>query len=294
MRGKARCHGAATIVNAIATGKGAAFGIDLFTEAEVELFPSEEIRVEMETLRDPGEEDPSLAVRCVRNVLNCFADEEGLGGVVKTRSDIPISRGLKSSSAAANAIVKATLDALDVEYDLVEAMKIGTRSAVESGVSVTGAFDDATASMLGGVVLTDNETEEIIKRDRLPADWRAVIHTPEFKIRKNSLSLEKIRSVRGMVEIAFDLAERGEYGRAMTLNGLAYSAALGLSPALSISALQLGAVGAGLSGTGPATAILVEEERVDTLVDHIGKDLIVADLYHGEEDEGGVEDGSDG
>ncbi len=291
MRGRARCHGAATIVNAIATGKGAAFGIDLFTEAEVELFPSEEIRVEMDTLRDPGAEDPSLAVRCVENVLNRFSDQ-GLGGLVKTRSNIPISRGLKSSSAAANAIVQATLNALDVECESLEVIRMGTRSAVESGVSVTGAFDDATASMLGGVILTDNEREEIIKRDRLPSHWKVVLHTPEFKIRKNSLPLEKIRSVEGMVEIAFNLAKEGEYARAMTLNGLAYSAALGLSPSLAVSALQLGAVGAGLSGTGPATAILVEEENVDSLVEELGEDLIVTDLYHGEK--GDREDGLEG
>ncbi len=30
-------HGAATIVNAIALGKGAAFGVDLWTKAEVKL-----------------------------------------------------------------------------------------------------------------------------------------------------------------------------------------------------------------------------------------------------------------
>ena len=39
MTGKAVAiaHGAATIVNAIALGKGAAFGVDLWTKAEVKL-----------------------------------------------------------------------------------------------------------------------------------------------------------------------------------------------------------------------------------------------------------------
>ena len=37
MQGKAFCHGAATIINGIALGKGAAFGIALKTEAEVVL-----------------------------------------------------------------------------------------------------------------------------------------------------------------------------------------------------------------------------------------------------------------
>ncbi len=39
MTGKAAAvaHGAATIVNAIALGRGAAFGVDLWTKAEVKL-----------------------------------------------------------------------------------------------------------------------------------------------------------------------------------------------------------------------------------------------------------------
>jgi shikimate kinase len=37
LKGHGLSHGAATIVNAIATGKGAAFGVDLRTEAWVEL-----------------------------------------------------------------------------------------------------------------------------------------------------------------------------------------------------------------------------------------------------------------
>ena len=39
MIGRAACGGAATIVNAIATGKGAAFGITLEADAEVVLEP---------------------------------------------------------------------------------------------------------------------------------------------------------------------------------------------------------------------------------------------------------------
>ena len=111
MRGKGLSHGAGTIVNAIATGRGAAFGVDLRTEAEVELDSSGIIDVRIEGFEGEGTE---LAERCVRNVLAKMAKEEGYGAKVTTRSQIPISRGLKSSSAAANAIVLATLDALGV------------------------------------------------------------------------------------------------------------------------------------------------------------------------------------
>lgn len=48
MKAEATAHGAASIVNAIATGKGAAFGINLYTKAEVELTPGPEIEVIIE------------------------------------------------------------------------------------------------------------------------------------------------------------------------------------------------------------------------------------------------------
>ena len=178
MSGKGLSHGAGTIVNAIANGRGAAFGVDLRTEAEVELDSSGIIDVRIEGFEGEG---PELAERCVRNVLAKTAKDEGYGAKVTTRSQIPISRGLKSSSAAANAIVLATLDALGAKVDPIKAIKIGTKSAIEAKVSVTGAFDDACASMLGGVVITDNRTERLLKRDRLPEGMKAVIHVPPFQ-----------------------------------------------------------------------------------------------------------------
>ena len=44
--GKGVSHGAATIVNAIATGKGAAFGIDLKTWADVSINDSSKVDVD--------------------------------------------------------------------------------------------------------------------------------------------------------------------------------------------------------------------------------------------------------
>jgi hypothetical protein len=41
-------------------------------------------------------------------------------------------------------------------HDVFDAARLGVRAAREVGVTVTGAFDDASASMLGGVTVTDN------------------------------------------------------------------------------------------------------------------------------------------
>lgn len=282
MKGEAVCHGAATIVNAIATGKGAAFGIGLRSWAEVELVDAKGIEVEIEGFE---EEDPRLVRRCVENVLQTYAKDEGYGAKVRTKSEIPVSKGLKSSSAAANAVVTATLRALGSSCDPLDVIRIGTRSAIEAGVSVTGAFDDACASYFGGVVLTDNAKEEVLRRDTMRTDLKVVIDVPSFQIRKRDLPLERIKSLREMVDIAFDIALSGDYLSALTLNGLCYSAALGLDQTPSLEALRRGAKAAGLSGTGPATVILVERRAADEFINAFPKkdSLVVTDVFNGNE-----------
>ncbi len=253
MKGHGTSQGAATIVSAFATGKGAAFGIDLKTTADVVLEEGTGIEVIIDGTPD---ESPTLAEECARAVLDRYGGRDYHVRIV-TRSDIPVSRGLKSSSAAANAIIMAMLDALDVEYDELDAVRMGARAAVKAGVSLTGAFDDACAARFGGIFLTDNSNDSVLARDTMQ-DLAVFIHVPERQIRKSSLPRERIVAVRGIVEIAFRLAEEGDYLRALTLNGMCYSAALGLDTDIAIRALQNGALAAGLTGSGPATVMLVE------------------------------------
>ncbi|MGD1061159.1 MAG: shikimate kinase [Methanomassiliicoccales archaeon] len=281
MKGEAIVHGAGTVINAIATGKGAAFGIDLETRAEVELDGSGKIKVEMEGFKD---EDDSLASLCARAVIDAYAPGEGYGAKVTTSSNIPVSRGLKSSSAAANAVVLATLDALDEQLDEVEAVRLGVKCAITAGVSVTGAFDDACASMLGGLVITDNKSNVIVKREVMPEDLVALIHVPAKQIRKRGLPLERMRGLANIIDVAYQKALVGKWQEAMVINSLAYSAALSLDPAMTVDAMLQGAEAAGLSGTGPATVILIKERRLKAVREALGgKDFIVAYIYNGEE-----------
>ncbi len=232
MKGHGISHGAATIVSAFATGKGAAFGIDLTTTADVTLEEGSGIEVAINGF--PGE-SPALAHECARAILERYAEGRDYHVRIATSSQIPVSRGLKSSSAAANAIIAAMLDA--------------------------AAFDDACAAWFGGVVLTDNTSDTILSRDTMPDDVVVFIHVPERQIRKSALPGERIAAVRDIVDVAFDLAEKGDYYRALTLNGMCYSAALGLDTDIAVRALQNGALAAGLTGSGPATVMLVERSE---------------------------------
>ncbi|MFA5771681.1 MAG: shikimate kinase [Thermoplasmata archaeon] len=276
MIGKAYCYGAATIVNAIATGKGAAFGIGLKTEASVEL-THEPGYFEVMINNDAGE-DTALAEQCVKKVLEKYDLQDQYGAEITTNSDIPISRGLKSSSTAANAIVLATLKVLSKKCGDIEAINLGVDAALEAGVTVTGAFDDATASYFGCAVVTDNVKRKILSKYHISDEYVVVIHVPREKIRKYNLPLNRINKIKNIIEPVHKMAAKKDVKNAVLFNGLAYSKALGLDLTPTVKAMNAGAFTAGLSGTGPATAILAEKDKVGDILDAISdydSDIII-------------------
>ena len=155
MKGVASACGSATVINAIATGKGAAFALDLRVRGEVEL------------TNEPGEvigrvgttsESPKLIEICARKVLENLKLEKKYGARIKTTSDVPIAVGLSSSSAAANAVILATFAALGEIPSPKTIINLGIDAAFEAGTTITGAFDDAAASFHGCGVITDNKS----------------------------------------------------------------------------------------------------------------------------------------
>ncbi|MDP2840844.1 MAG: shikimate kinase [Candidatus Methanoperedens sp.] len=254
--GYAYAYGAGTIINAISTWKGAAFGIELKTEAEVVLTDSKNIQGYME---EGG--DTRLIERCVELTLSHFGSTSG--AKVATMSEIPIASGLKSSSAAANAVVLATLDALGEKLEPLEAVKIGVQAAIEAKVTITGAFDDACASMLGGFVITDNKRKELI--NRVERDSEVLILVPDKKVFSSDTNVARSRLIGRWVELAYNEALNGNFEKAMTLNGFLYCAALGFSTEPMMVALEIGIEGVSLSGTGPAYTALGSPELLDEL-----------------------------
>ncbi|WP_411968438.1 shikimate kinase [Haloferax sp. YSSS75] len=270
MHGRAAALGAGTILNALATGTGSAFAIDAETTATVELDDSGDVRG---SIAEAPDADTRLVERCVELVVEEYGDGEG--GTVETESDVPMAAGLKSSSAAANASVLAALDAVgaavgpapDDDISRIDACRLGVRAAREVGVTVTGAFDDASASMLGGVVVTDNTDDELVVRDEL--EWDVLVWTPPEQAFSADADVSRCEDVASMANLVAELALEGRYADAMTVNGLAFSAALDFPTDPAVEAMPI-ADGVSLSGTGPSVVAVgnrADLEQVQALWD---------------------------
>jgi shikimate kinase len=182
-----------------------------------------------------------------------------------------MAAGLKSSSAAANATVLATLSALGVEVHddptdggvtRLDACRLGVEAARDAGVTATGAFDDASASMLGGVTLTDNTSDELVSRDE--RDWDVLVWTPPERAYTADADVSQCQRVAPMARLVADLASDGRYAEGMTVNGLAFSAALGFPTDPAVEAMPH-AEGVSLSGTGPSVVAVGAQSELETV-----------------------------
>jgi len=135
------------------------------------------------------------------------------------------------------------------EITALDACRIGVDAARDVGVTITGAFDDAAASMVGGVVVTDNDTDELLGRST--RNWEVLVWTPPERAYSADADVERCQRITEMAELVEELAHEGRFGEAMTVNGLAYSAALGFSTEPAVEAMGH-AKGVSLSGTGPS------------------------------------------
>ena len=265
MIGRARAPAAGTVLNALANHTGSAFAIDAYTTAEVELDGRDGVAGEV---ADAPDADTRLVERCVETVTERYGDGEG--GTVRTESEVPMAAGLKSSSAAANAAVMATLDALSVpvgpdgRLTREEATRIGVNAAREVGVTATGAFDDASASMLGGVVVTDNDHDELLAHETV--EWEVLVWTPPERAYSAEADLGRCERIAPVADFVAETALDGRYAEAMTTNGFAFCAALGFSAEPLIEALPE-ARGVSLSGTGPSVTAIGTPDALSTVRD---------------------------
>ncbi|MFP4591468.1 MAG: shikimate kinase [Halobacteriales archaeon] len=259
MEGRARAPGAVSVVNAIMGGRGAAMAIDRHVEARVSLDP--DVDGVSGLAADRPDVDASLVERCVEVTTARYGDGEG--GAVETRSALPPSVGLKTSSAAANAAVLATLDALEVtEVDPLQAARLGVLAARAVGVTATGALDDAAASMLGGVAVTDNDSDALLARGSWDRDL--VVLVPPGRTPTATVDVAALERFAPLGAVATESALAGDYARAMACNAVGVTAALALDIEPVLEGLRTTGA-ASPSGTGPAVAAVGASSACDRL-----------------------------
>ncbi len=254
---EASAFGAVTILNATATGIGASLATDLGITATWEWQAEPGLRFH----NDTGADD-SLA-QAVHQQLAARLDGVVPGGAeVSTRGGAQPARGLKTSSSAAAAMVLAGLHAANQAPSHNEVIALAIDAAVQAGVTLTGAYDDQVATVLGGCHLTLNPARRILQP--LPIQpWHVAVWMPDEHIAKDLVKNLDVRPAMAGARRVVLLAQAGDLPGAMTENGRTFhrlyeAAGLPVTDEPTQVALDAGALGAGLSGTGPAVAALFE------------------------------------
>ncbi len=249
MKGKA--YAAGTVLNALATGIGSAFGINLLTKVKLEL--DDKIPRSAIINEEKIEESP-----VVDRILSTF----GIRGYVIVNSEIPKGSGLGSSSAFVNALIVAVMKFANDELDAYRILSANARISLELGISYTGAFDDASASLLGGFVVSNNTKLRLYRWDKIKM-YSAVL-IPKF--RRKKIDWNKIRMQRERLSLAVELAKKGSYCEAMKENTKYYCEIIGYPLKIAKIGWERG-VCCGLSGNGPCYVAFGEKSIITEIKD---------------------------
>ena len=253
----ATVNGAISIVNAIATGKGATLGITKKINVEIEASVGSGITIESK--------NKHLSSRLINSVIKKIVPKNEFSKTkfrIYLNSEIPTGYGLKSSSAVSSAVAMGCAKLFKPKMNDFEILCSGVDASIETKVSLTGAYDDACACYYGGFVVTDNYKRKIIRSERCQNDISAIIFIPKSRKRGN---VKKLRALTNVFEEAWNLAKNSDYWNAMKINGLATSIILNSDPKIIFKLIQEGALGASVSGNGPSIAAIGKKKIIPKL-----------------------------
>jgi len=175
---KATIHSAISIVNAIATGKGATLGITPKVEAILEDGPGTGITIESK--------NKGISSKLITKTIEKIFTKKQLAKTklhVILDSEIPTGYGLKSSSAISSVVALACAKLTGQKTSDLEILLAGVNASLEAKVSLTGAYDDAYACYFGGFAVTDNYRRKIICSKKAPTQLKVVIFIPKSRKR---------------------------------------------------------------------------------------------------------------
>ena len=126
-----------------------------------------------------------------------------------------------------NAVVSVTSKIIADEFNLkplddLEIINLAIDASLEAKVTITGSFDDATASYFGGVVVTDNKNRKFIIKEEMD-EYPVLVYMPNFGSKSGNSDVNRMKVLSPLVETAFELAKSKDYFKALNLNGLIYA-----------------------------------------------------------------------
>ncbi|MEM0340781.1 MAG: shikimate kinase [Acidilobaceae archaeon] len=235
-----------SVVNAIPSGLGSTMAIDV--KITVDLVPK----------------DVSSHSTLTRYIVEHFMKAYGIPEVgVLVNSPIPSGGGLKSSSAVSVALIEAIKKRFKIEN--VYSPLLSAELSRASGVSITGAFDDAVAAYHGGISFTNNLEKKVLTIREPPEDIVVVVLASG---NRKPIDVNALRSNPWLFEEAFSIALRGDVFKAMLLNGMTIAKLLGYDVEPIRRVLTLGAIAAGISGNGPSMFAVAKEGEEGPLIDY--------------------------
>jgi shikimate kinase len=269
-------HSAITVVSAFATGKGVTIGIDIPCLAKVELSSktkgASNIVVKGNT-HDPHDLVRTSAAGALDHIGVKLSPETSL--IITIDSKIPTAVGLKSSSAVSVAVTKAIFDlfsrANPDSYFPQKILRVSCEASIDSGASLTGAFDDAAACLLGGLVFSDNHKFKLLGHQSLDGGLGTAVKIlipGRTKKLTSSLSLSTYKEYDEQIREAIQFARRGVIVQAMLLNSIIHSVIHRYSMRPIVSSIAEGASAAGVSGKGPAIAAICPNNKTASRVEN--------------------------
>ena len=273
MKVKATVHGAISLVNAIAIGKGATLGISTKAESIVDVTDGSGIKL--------TSSNKTISSRLIDHVIKKIVTKNELKKNklnINIQTDIPIGYGLKSSSAISTSVALACSKIFQPNLTDSEILLAGVDASLETKVSLTGAYDDACACYYGGFNVTDNYNKKLILRKVAPKNISAIIYIPNKRKRGNVKNLKNFTLI---FEEAWNLAKKSDFWNAMILNGFTAATILKSEPKIVSDMIKNGALGASVSGNGPAFAVVANDRitaKIKKLLSEFNGNVIVCKI----------------
>ncbi|HXY12277.1 MAG TPA: shikimate kinase [Thermoplasmata archaeon] len=271
MIGRARSHGAITIANALPTGVGCAAGVNLPVEAGVTITSNR--KGTRATHQIPADARSRLVRQALRTGLDTYLPRSNVEVTLELHSDVPVARGLKSSSAVSSAILLALAVASGQRPSSLEIGRLSAEVAQRAGVSATGALDDALAGLGPGFVVTDNTRGELLRRADVNPSWKVVLYIPPGRHPPSPRVRLAFARERRLGEQVARAAMDGDWARAMQLNTELVERTMGYSyENLRHRLRDHGAIASGVSGLGPTLATIAPGGSVSELLAELPSD----------------------